>query len=245
MRAWQAPAHGVRHARRWAATVIVLLVAALTGGAIAIVTSATAGERAEAGDDGVVHSDSAGASASVPDGPPPGLPDRTVPLPAVPQGEPMQVLIPAIDVDATLVPVGLRPDRAMEVPDFGLAGWYSRGPMPGHPGPAVIAAHVDSYAGPDVFIRLRELVAGDRVHVIYDSGDRITFVVTGSERTPKDALPVASMWPTTNDRLLALITCGGSFDPSARSYQDNVIVYSTPLDLVGDEGATGGLSRLQ
>ncbi len=48
-----------------------------------------------------------------------------------------------------------------------------------------------------------------------------------SEQTPKDALPVDTIWPVTNDRLLALITCGGDFDRSVRHYRDNIVVYTT------------------
>jgi sortase (surface protein transpeptidase) len=156
----------------------------------------------------------------------------------VPDGAPARVVIPAIDVDAELVPVGLDGDGAMDVPDFGLAGWYTEGPAPGHPGPAAIAAHVDSRAGPDVFYRLRELAPGDEVHVTYDSGDEVSFVVRGREQAPKDELPGDRIWPVTSDRLLTLITCGGDFDRGVRSYQDNVIVYTDPLE--SDEAADGG-----
>jgi sortase (surface protein transpeptidase) len=156
----------------------------------------------------------------------------------VPDGEPTRVVIPAIDVDAELVPVGLDGDGAMDVPDFGLAGWYTEGPAPGHPGPAAIAAHVDSRAGPDVFYRLRELAPGDEVHVTYDSGDEVSFVVRAREQAPKDELPGDRIWPVTSDRLLTLITCGGDFDRGVRSYEDNVIVYTEPLE--PDEAADGG-----
>lgn len=145
-----------------------------------------------------------------------------------PQGEPARVVIPAIDVDVRLVRLGLAPDGSMQVPDAGFAGWYVEGPRPGHDGPAVIAAHVDSRAGPDVFHRLHELVSGDRVHVTYDSGDEVTFTVASRAQTPKEALPVEDIWPLTNDRLLTLITCGGEFDRSVGHYRDNVIVYTTP-----------------
>jgi len=228
MRAWQAPELGVRHARRRAATVVVLLVAVLTGGLISAVAAVTA-----------VTADSELGSIAAHVAAEPRSDSVASPA-VVPRGEPIQVLIPSIAVDADLVPLGLRPDRAMEVPEFGRAGWYAKGPRPGYPGPAVLAAHVDSWAGPDVFFRLRDLVVGDQVHVIFDSGDRITFVVTWSERTPKDELPVESIWPVTNDRLLALITCGGTFDRGARSYQDNVIVYALPLDHPGVGGSAGG-----
>lgn len=149
--------------------------------------------------------------------------------PAAPRGEPVRVVIPAIDVDVSLIRLGLQADRSMQVPDFGLAGWYAEGPKPGHPGPAVIAAHVDSWVGPDVFFGLGDLVAGDQVRVVFDSGDRVTFVVDSSVQAPKDDLPVEEIWPVTNERLLALITCGGVFDRSSRHYRDNLIVYATPL----------------
>jgi hypothetical protein len=58
----------------------------------------------------------------------------------------------------------------------------------------------------------------------------VTFVVTSSERIPKDDLPGDRIWPVTNDRLLTLITCGGEFDRSVRHYRDNVIVYTEPLE---------------
>jgi LPXTG-site transpeptidase (sortase) family protein len=161
----------------------------------------------------------------------PPTPRETTPAPSpVPAGVPTRVVIEAIGVDAELVELGLEPDGAMEVPDFGLAGWYAEGPPPGHPGPAVIAAHVDSRAGPDVFYRLRELSPGDTVRVSYDGGDEVAFSVESSERVPKDDLPGDRIWPVTADRLLTLITCGGEFDRSVRHYRDNVIVYTRPAD---------------
>ncbi len=165
-----------------------------------------------------------------PEPPPEPEPESVTRPSADPKGEPVRVVIPAIDVDAELVRLGLQPDDTMEVPDFGLAGWYAEGPKPGHRGPAVVAAHVDSRAGPDVFYRLRELEPGDRVRVVYDSGDEVTFVVESSERVPKDELPGDRIWPVTSQRLLTLITCGGEFDRSVRHYRDNIIVYTTPLD---------------
>jgi sortase (surface protein transpeptidase) len=144
-------------------------------------------------------------------------------------GAPVRVTIPAIGVDASLVPVGIRDDGAMQTPDFGLAAWYDRGPKPGQPGPAVVLAHVDSKAnGPDVFYRLRELKAGDQVTVHY--ADRsTTFAVTGSEQTDKTKLPAGKIWNDAKTPVLRLITCGGEFDRKAGSYLDNIIVYADQL----------------
>lgn len=144
-------------------------------------------------------------------------------------GDPVRVTVPVIGVDAAIVAVGLKPDGAMQTPEFGLAGWYSPGPRPGEPGPAVVVAHVDSKAnGPDVFYRLRELAPGDEITVHY-RGMSKTFVVTGKEQTPKTALPTDRIWNGATTPALRLITCGGAFDRSARSYLDNVIVYADRL----------------
>jgi sortase (surface protein transpeptidase) len=144
-------------------------------------------------------------------------------------GPPARVVIPAIGVDAPLVAVGLLPDGAMQTPDFGRAGWYERGPQPGEPGPAVVVAHVDSKAkGPDVFNRLRELRAGDRVTVHYPDHDT-TFAVTAKEQAAKTELPADRIWNSSPTPVLRLITCGGAFDRTAGSYLDNVIVYADKL----------------
>ena len=149
--------------------------------------------------------------------------------PSADPGDPLRVTIPAIGVDAALVPVGLKPDGAMQTPDFGLAAWYSPGPRPGEPGPSVVVAHVDSAAnGPDVFSRLGELVVGDEVVVHYRTS-AVTFVVTGKEQAAKTALPANKIWNGATAPVLRLITCGGAFDRAARSYLDNVIVYADQL----------------
>jgi sortase (surface protein transpeptidase) len=145
---------------------------------------------------------------------------------ATPEGEPVIVRIPSIAVRVDLVELGLESDGAMEVPDFGLAGWYTEGPRPGHPGPSVIAAHVDSRTGPDVFHDLDQLDPGDEVEVVYDSGDRARFAVLDSEQVPKDALPGDRIWPETQAPVLSLITCGGDWVASQHTYDSNVVVYT-------------------
>lgn len=144
--------------------------------------------------------------------------------------QPTRIEIPAIAVDAELVGVGLNPDRSMEVPDFGLAGWYTKGPRPGASGPAVIAAHVDSYQGPDVFFRLHELEPGDEIRVHGADGRTRTWRMYHSQLVDKDRLPADRIWSETDQPALRLITCGGEFDYTERSYESNVIVYATPVD---------------
>jgi LPXTG-site transpeptidase (sortase) family protein len=142
---------------------------------------------------------------------------------------PVGLRIPAIGVDATsLVPLAIIPATGeLAAPErFEQTGWYAAGPVPGEPGPAVIAAHVDSRAGPAVFFRLKELKAGDKVYVPRSDGITVTFAVTGVERYPKNAFPTQQVHGPTPDRALRLITCGGAFDYAKRSYRDNIVVYA-------------------
>jgi len=142
-----------------------------------------------------------------------------------PIAEPVRIVIPSIEVDAKLIPVGLLDDGDMEVPPFGLAGWYEPGPLPGNHGPAVIVAHVDTKKGPDVFYRLKDLEPGDEILVYGADGDVATFGVDSKEQRLKTELPVERIWNDTWEPLIRLITCTGEFDRSSGHYLSNMIVY--------------------
>ena len=139
----------------------------------------------------------------------------------------MRIEIPAIGVDAPVVPLGLQPSGALEAP-AGLAetGWWTDGPEPGEEGPAVVAGHVDSRAGPAVFYRLDELQPGDGVEVVREDGSRVAFVVERLEQHPKADFPTEAVYGDIEGSALRLITCGGAFDRSTGHYLDNVIVYA-------------------
>ncbi|WP_328618489.1 class F sortase [Amycolatopsis sp. NBC_00355] len=151
------------------------------------------------------------------------------PLPTAAEVHPVHLRIPAIAVDApALVPLGLGPDHQLEAPaKFEDVGWYAAGPVPGDPGPAVIAAHVDSRAGPAPFFRLRELKGGDEVFVTRSDGQETRFVVDRVQRYPKNAFPTDAVYGPAPGSALRLITCGGSFDAAKRSYRDNIVVYAS------------------
>lgn len=191
-----------------AAILVAAVLLALTGAGVAVVRS--------------LGPAAAGADAAA-------LRQATVPVPppapAGPSGDPLRVRIPAIGVTAPLVRLGLNPDRTLEVPSYEEAGWYAGGSRPGDPGPAVIAAHVDSTSGPSVFYRLQELNPGDAVHVDYRDGS-VSFVVTRSESFPKSNFPTDHVYGWTPRPELRLITCDGTFDRKARSYRSNLIVWA-------------------
>lgn len=141
---------------------------------------------------------------------------------------PVRVRITAIGVAAPVIDLGLNDDDTLEAPEaFDQAGWWTGGAAPGADGPAVVAGHVDSHAGPGVFYRLRELRPGDRIELRDRDGRVVRFAVDRLEQHPKDDFPTAAVYGDTARPTLRLITCGGAFDRSVRSYIDNVIVYAS------------------
>lgn len=140
----------------------------------------------------------------------------------------LAVQIDRIGAASSLVPLGLNPDRTVQVPPVdqpGQAGWYEYGPRPGDVGPAVLLGHVNGDGRPGVFSRLAELRPGDRVTVRRD-GRALTFVVDRVEQVSKAAFPTARVYGDTPGPELRLITCGGALDRSARRYLGQVIAFA-------------------
>ncbi len=142
---------------------------------------------------------------------------------------PARVVIPPIGVDATLETLGLEATGAVMAPvNFDHAGWFSAGPAPGEPGPALIAGHIDSVTGPAVFARLGELTAGDPIDIVRVDGSVAPFEVVTVSQHPKADFPSHAVYGPVSGSALRLVTCGGAFDRASRHYLDNVIVYAEP-----------------
>jgi sortase (surface protein transpeptidase) len=163
----------------------------------------------------------------------PTLPAPTGPIAAAPQQRsarvslPIALTIPSIGVQTSLIHLGLTADGALQVPQStAVAGWYTGSPPPGAIGPAIIAGHIDSRAGPGVFFRLSSLRPGDRVYVRRADGTLAVFRVTLVRQFPKDSFPASAVYGPAPDPELRLITCGGTFDPQLREYLSNTIVYA-------------------
>ena len=155
-----------------------------------------------------------------------GVPNPFRTVPSDLSGPPTRLRVGAIGVDTSLETLKLGTDGELQPPKTNeKAGWYADGTAPGDVGPAVLAGHVDSQQGPAVFYRLREVTAGDKIEVT--RGDKtVTFTVTATGWYPKKAFPTDEVYGPTPDRQLRLITCGGVFDKTLRSYQDNFVVYA-------------------
>ncbi|MET7418494.1 class F sortase [Dactylosporangium sp. NPDC005555] len=145
---------------------------------------------------------------------------------AAAEAPPTRLRIASLGVDTGLESLTVDPRGELRSPKvYEEAGWFAGGTVPGDPGPAVLAGHVDSKTGPAVFYKLHELKTGDRVEV-ERGGAWLTFTVTAREHYAKAKFPSAKVYGPTPLPELRLITCGGEFDAARHSYRDNVVVYA-------------------
>lgn len=162
---------------------------------------------------------------------------------ALPVVEPFAITIPKLGAHSTLIPLGLNPDRSLEVPPVDeplQAGWYAGEKvgelgdecLPSQVCSAVIAGHVDGL-GPDgrkgapgIFARLDELAPGDEVLVEDADGGQQRWVVEEVEQVAKSSFPSAKVYERNDRPRLALVTCGGSFDRASGHYLDNTVVHT-------------------
>lgn len=189
----------------WSAVVALLLVLA----GVVLISGRTAQE-------------SASPALAVP-------PSRLTQVTPDPQASaPVRIRVPSVDIDAAVGPLFVDGNGVLPPPaSYDETGWWHDGPEPGEAGPAVVAGHVDSVEGPAVFFRLNEIEPGARILVDRADGSTAVFVAQQIERHAKDDFPTAAVYGPSADSRLRLVTCGGAFNNTARSYDDNVIVFAT------------------
>lgn len=156
----------------------------------------------------------------------PGPDGSAAPLPS---SVPERVRIPALRVDAPLMPLGLEKNGSLAAPPDdarNLAGWYKDGTRPGSTGTAVIAGHVDNQHGPAVFYGLGSLNKGNTVQVVRTDGATAVFTIDAVEVYTAEAFPDKKVYGAASRPELRLITCGGGFDTKHQHYLGNVVVYA-------------------
>jgi hypothetical protein len=146
---------------------------------------------------------------------------------------PLTVRIPAIGVDARVIPLGLGPDDIVNVPSLTtpmLTSWFDGGVTPGQVGPAVLFGHVDSaVTGPAVFYRLGDLRPGNLVYVTRADHRTAVFQVDAVDLYSESSFPDTAIYSSTATPVLRLITCGGQFDTQTHLYLDRTVAYARYL----------------
>ena len=144
---------------------------------------------------------------------------------------PTHITIASQQIDVDLVPVGLAADGSIELPPVldWVAGWYNYSPTPGEIGPSVIVGHVDSYEGPSVFWRLRDVHAGDIVNINREDGSVAQFKIIQLAEYDQNNFPTETVYGNTQTAQLRIITCSGTFDTTTQHYTQNTVVYAELL----------------
>ena len=141
---------------------------------------------------------------------------------------PTRLRVPALGIDAHVQEVGVNALGNMAAPNnFTDAGWYKYGTPPGFVGSAVVAGHVDNgLALPGVFKHLDELKIGDDIYVEKKDGTELHFKVTEIQKYPYKNVPLKTLFSRRDLPRLNLITCGGTWVPGERSYDERLVVYT-------------------
>jgi len=145
-----------------------------------------------------------------------------------PQGLPVRLKIPIIGVDSAIEDALITKDGRMDVPAGSVnVAWFSLGPHPGKEGSAVIGGHFGIKDGvPFVFYKLDELKVGDKVYIVNDENNTLTFVVKSISLFDRNA--DATNVFTSSDGLahLNLITCEGVWNKVNNNYPERRVVFT-------------------
>lgn len=144
---------------------------------------------------------------------------------------PVRVSYPRLGIAAPLAPTGLDAHGAVAVPALDRAAEvdylnWSPHLRPGRP--TVLISHVNgrNLAGqviPGGFVNLAKAQRGDLITVDTAAGVEATYRVTSVATVKKATFPASTYDPTPRPELV-LITCGGTLNRAAHSFDSNVIV---------------------
>ncbi|GAM15115.1 class F sortase [Mesobacillus selenatarsenatis] len=140
---------------------------------------------------------------------------------------PATIEIPAINVKTRIEQVGTLKDGRMDVPkDPDNVGWYEPGTLPGAPGNAVLAGHVDDLTSPAIFYDLHKLKNGDKIMLTDTDGQTLTFEVYDQKTFPRLDAPIEDIFGFTFASTLNLITCSGDYDPETTERAERTVIYT-------------------
>jgi LPXTG-site transpeptidase (sortase) family protein len=153
---------------------------------------------------------------------------RSTPAAHAPGVRPEVLVVPALEVSATVTSIRTQ-DGALTPPsDPRQVGWWSGGARPGAAaGAAVVTGHT-VHTGGGAFDDLDTLAPGDRV-LVRSASDDLVYRVASAEVLSRDELArrSADLFGRTGTPRLVLITCE---DWDGTAYRSNVVVTAEPVD---------------
>lgn len=144
----------------------------------------------------------------------------------VPNDQPRKISMLSIDAEGYIQKVGVDKDNAIAAPNnVNLAGWYTYSAKPGDVGVSIIDGHVQGRYKEGVFKRLGQLGIGDLISVEYGDGSDREFEVVELQTMPAETASIEQYRQIEGiDKQLTLITCAGTYDKKAGSYNQRTLV---------------------
>lgn len=166
-------------------------------------------------------------------------PTTTPAPPPIPRVPPASIDVPAIGAHSSLVPLGLKADGSLDVPDVKhpqQASYFcvvdidpgkvcSNGVVPGQPGPAVVVGHIDGAKQKGVFYSLPKVKVGDTATITEADGKVLTFSAYRVLNIAKTQFPASVVYGDTVGPELRLISCTGEFIGGQMGYANNIIIF--------------------
>ncbi len=140
--------------------------------------------------------------------------------------EPKKLTINSIEVNAYIQKAGIDQHGKVAVPNnTHLAGWFADSVRPGNSGLSVIAGHVSGRTGGGIFKNLHGVKVGDVIGVELGNGKTVMYKTfqTQSVKEADAASALFSQDPRVTEQL-QLITCIGTYDNKADTYDSRLIV---------------------
>ena len=157
----------------------------------------------------------------------PARSDQRQPSPMPKMAVPVSFHVPALDIEAPIEQVGLTKEGDMDVPVSETAlGWYQNSAYPGNPGPSVLAGHTGLPNKPSPFRKLEQLQKGSELQIKDVSGTIALFTVTEITAYTPEKAPRERIFGSTTASQLAIITCSGTWSPSANTYTHRLVIYA-------------------
>ena len=144
-------------------------------------------------------------------------------------GLPVRMRIPSINVDATILSMGLTNTGAMDTPKNAEdVAWFNLGVQPGEIGSAVIAGHYGTWknGSGSVFDNLNTLNNGDSISIEDENGAVISFKVRDIQKYDP-AADATEIFSSDDEKAhLNLITCQGLWNKDAKSFSQRLVVFT-------------------
>ena len=158
-----------------------------------------------------------------------------------------ELIIPSAQLRAVIVRVGVTASNFLGAPDNPeVIGWWAAGPAPGEAGNVLLDGHrdfsdVNDNVGQGVCWLLTETRPGDPI-IIRDRSDGRAFVYTVREihSVAWDEPDGARFLRSTDEAILTLVTCEGSFDEERHNYSLRRVVIAELTDRVAPGAASAG-----